>query len=82
MQRWEKIGAVSPVYNVFSINTKMVISDFVEKYVKGKEWISIMEELYGSSREGESISVKQYFENAFFNSSTKRYKMNCIRICN
>jgi type I restriction enzyme S subunit len=60
----DEIGAVSPVYNVFSINTKMIVSDFVEKYIRER-----MNFYYGmingSSREGQSISVKQFLKMPF-----------------
>jgi len=60
----DEIGAVSPVYNVFSINTKMIVSDFVEKYIRER-----MNFYYGvvngSAREGQSISVKQFLKMPF-----------------
>ena len=60
----DEIGAVSPVYNVFSINTKIIVSDFVEKYIRER-----MNFYYGmingSSREGQSISVKQFLKMPF-----------------
>lgn len=53
------IGSVSPAYNVFSIDTSVIFSDFVETYMRLRMnvYINI---LGASSREGQSISVSQF----------------------
>ncbi|MDW7732865.1 MAG: restriction endonuclease subunit S, partial [Methanolobus sp.] len=60
----DDIGAVSPAYNVFSIDIQIIDSDFVEKYIRER-----MSFYYGminsSSREGQSISVKQFLKMPF-----------------
>lgn len=57
----DTIGAVSPAYHVYSINTSTIFSDFVEQYMRKR-----MHLFYGilgaSSREGQSISVQQFYQ--------------------
>ena len=52
----DSIGAVSPVYKVFAIDESVVLSDYVERYVR-ERMPFYLRLLSSSSREGQSISV-------------------------
>jgi type I restriction enzyme S subunit len=55
----DSIGAVSPVYNVFSIDASVMVPDFVERYMRERMHI-YMSILNSSSREGQSIAKDKF----------------------
>ncbi len=57
----DSVGAVSPAYRVFTIEPNIIFSDFVERYMRERmdQYFKI---LGASSREGQSISVQQFYQ--------------------
>jgi type I restriction enzyme, S subunit len=60
----ERIGSVSPVYHVYSINKSEIVPDFIERFMRMKMGYYYQQLINPSSREGQSVSAKLFIKTA------------------